>query len=70
LDAPSLKLKRTGAIRIIITIRRIEDAIASWIEALETLPETAVIETIRSWVHMFHQLRGLSLIVSYRQIHR
>jgi hypothetical protein len=29
LDAPSLKLERTGAIRIIITIRRIEDAIPS-----------------------------------------
>jgi hypothetical protein len=28
-DAPSLKLERTGAIRIITTIRRIEDAIPS-----------------------------------------
>jgi hypothetical protein len=65
---PSLELAKTGALRIIITIRRIEDALASWVEAFETLPDTVVIEIMRRWLHMFHELRGLSLVVSYRQI--
>jgi hypothetical protein len=68
LDESSMELAKTGAVQIIITVRRIEDALASWVETFETLPDSSVIEIMGRWVRMFHELRNLALIVSYRQI--
>ena len=39
LDEASLALARAGAMRVIMTVRRVEDAMASWLDAFDTLPE-------------------------------
>ena len=70
LDAPSMGMARTGAIPIIITIRRVEDAIASWITTFETHPEDMAIETMRNWLRMYRALRSRALTVHYNQIDR
>lgn len=69
-DTPSMELAKAGAARIIITIRRIEDALASWITTFEELPEDAAIDTMRNWLRMFRDLRAQADIVTYDQIDR
>ena len=39
LDAPSIELAKAGRVRIIMTVRRIEDAMASWLTAFEETGE-------------------------------
>ena len=70
LDEPSLALARAGAMRIVMTVRRVEDAMASWLEAFDAVPETVALEIMRDWLTMFRQLRSLALIVPYEQSDR
>jgi hypothetical protein len=70
LDEPSMELAQAGAMRIIFTVRRVEDAIASWINTFEAIPEATLIEIMRRWLHMFAELRHQALVVSYEQIDR
>jgi hypothetical protein len=68
LKQPSMELAKAGAARIVITIRRIEDALASWINTFETLRETTAIGFMRAWLQMFGELRNQALIIRYEQI--
>ena len=67
-DPPALELARAGALRIIMTTRRVEDAMASWLEAFDTLPEEVMLQVMRDWLGLYPQLRAYSKIVSYREI--
>jgi hypothetical protein len=70
LDEPSLALARAGAMRIIMTVRRVEDALASWFTAFDAIPEDQSLQIMRNWLKLFAQLRAHSLIVPYEQIDR
>jgi hypothetical protein len=70
LDEPSLALARAGAMRIIMTVRRVEDALASWFTAFGAIPEDQSLQMMRNWLKLFAQLRAHSLIVPYEQIDR
>ena len=70
LDEPSLALARAGAMRIIMTVRRVEDAMASWFDAFDTVPEPIALSIMHHWIGLFQQLRTKALIVPYGQIDR
>jgi hypothetical protein len=70
LDEPSLALARAGAMRIIMTVRRVEDALASWFTAFDAFPEDQSLQIMRNWLKLFAQLRAHSLIVPYEQTDR
>jgi hypothetical protein len=59
LDEPSLALARAGAMRIIMTVRRVEDAMASWFDAFDAVPEP-----------ILQHLKTKALIIPYEQIDR
>src|ERR1700728_1375490 len=58
LDEPSLALARAGAMRIIMTVRRVEDALASWFIAFDAIPEDQSLQMMRNWLKLFAQLRA------------
>ena len=68
LDATSLALARAGGMRIIMTVRRVEDAMASWLETLDTVPEPVTLGVMRAWLALYEQLRTKALLVPYEQI--
>ena len=70
LDEPSLALARAGAMRIIMTVRHVEDAMASWFEAFDAVPEPTALSIMQHWICLFQQLRTKALIVPYKQIDR
>lgn len=70
LDATSMELAEAGAMRIIMTVRRVEDAMASWLEAFDAIPEETAIQIMRDWLQLFRHLRSRALIVSYEEIDR
>jgi hypothetical protein len=70
LDEPSLALARAGAMRIIMTVRRVEDAMASWFDAFDAVPEAVALGVMHHWIGLFQQLRTKALIVPYEQIDR
>ena len=53
LDDPSMELAKAGAFQVIITVRRVEDAIASWTSIFGEVTEDALIEIMRRWLRMF-----------------
>ena len=59
---------RAGAMPIIVTVRRVEDALASWFTAFDAIPEDQSLQIMRNWLKLFAQLRAHSLIVPYEQI--
>ena len=68
-DALSIAMVRQGCVKVICTVRRVEDAVASWLEAFDW-SEGDTIEYFRSWLGMFSELRGRSLILSYDSVDR
>ena len=68
LDDPSMELAKAGAFQVIITVRRVEDAIASWTSIFGEVTEDALIEIMRRWLRMFCELRNQAVIVTYEQI--
>jgi hypothetical protein len=70
LDAPSLALARSGGMRIIMTVRRVEDAIASLINTFDTVPESIALQVMRDWLELFQQLRPHALMVPFEQVDR
>lgn len=70
LDESSIALARAGAMRIIMTVRRVEDALASWSTAFGAVPEDQSLQLMRDWLKLYAQLREHSLIVPYEQIDR
>jgi hypothetical protein len=69
-DGPSLELARAGAFRVLMTIRRVEDALASWLEIFDPLPEEVALQVMRDWLTLYRQLRAISVVVSYEEIDR
>ncbi len=69
-DEASIQLAQAGAFHVIMTIRRVEDAIASWLEVFETLPEDVALQVMRRWLRLYGQLRQHATIVSYDKIDR
>jgi hypothetical protein len=69
-DAPALELARAGAVHVIMTVRRMEDAMASLFEIFDTLTEEAALQTMRDWLKLYQQLRSYSKVVSYEEIDR
>ena len=66
LDEPSLALARAGAMRIIMTVRRVEDAMASWFDAFDAVPEAVALDVMHHWIGLFQQLRTKALISPIR----
>jgi hypothetical protein len=64
-----LPLVRLGACRTICTVRRVEDAMASWMEAFD-FSEQDSIENMKRWLALYKQVRGAALTISYTQIDR
>ena len=48
-----------------MTVRRVEDALASWFTAFDAFPEDQSLQIMRNWLKLFAQLRAHSLIVPY-----
>lgn len=63
----TISLARHGAMRTIITVRRIEDAAASWMETFQW-SEAETIEYLRAWLKLYVQLRDIALLLPYAQI--
>jgi hypothetical protein len=70
MDGPSMELAKVGGARIIITVRRIEDAMASWLTTFEETGEATAIEMMRKWLRMYRDLHAGALIVRYDEIDR
>lgn len=68
-DPHTIALARHGALRTIITVRRIEDAAASWMETFHR-SEAETIECLRTWLRLYAQLRDVALLLPYAQIDR
>lgn len=68
-DAPTLALARHGAFRTIITVRRIEDAAASWIGTFGW-SEAQTVEHLRAWLALYTELRDTALVVPYAELDR
>jgi hypothetical protein len=68
LDEPSLALARAGAMRIIMTVRRVEDAMASWFQAFDAVPEPIALGIMHRWICLLQHLRTKALIIPYEQI--
>ncbi len=69
-DTASVELARAGAARIVMTVRRVEDAMASWFEAFDAVPEAVAIQVMRDWLRLFQALHGTAVIVPYATIDR
>jgi hypothetical protein len=70
LDESSLVLAKAGAFKVIITVRRIEDAVASWLETFDALPEVILIAIMHQWLRMFLELWSVALVVPYDELDR
>lgn len=66
---PLIALARHGGMRTVITVRRVEDAAASWMETFGWSPTEAV-DHLREWIALYVRLRDVALIVPYAQIER
>lgn len=62
-------LARHGALRTVCTVRRIEDAAASWIETFGW-SEAETVEHLRAWLALYAQLRNVALLVPYGEVDR
>ena len=63
-DRTCIDLARQGACRTICTVRRVEDAVASWMETFG-FSEDDSNAAMRDWLAIFRQLRQTALVVPY-----
>jgi len=70
LDASALAAARRGVFRTIITVRRIEDACASWLEIFPDLPVSTCWDVMHGWLDLYQQIGSSGLRVSYNTIDR
>jgi hypothetical protein len=64
IDEGGLCLARYGAMRLICTVRRPEDAVASWMELLGVSEEESI-DVMRRWLLLYRQIRPFALTVNY-----
>lgn len=67
MDDTAIRLARAGAIRVICTTRRPEDAAASFIQTFG-LDEDVAIALVRGWIGMYAQVRRVALTIDYDTI--
>jgi hypothetical protein len=68
-DEFTLRLIELGAVKAVCTVRRPEDAIASWMETFGFQFNEAVAH-MQEWLSMYARLRKHALVVPYEQIDR
>jgi len=68
-DETTTRLVRLGAIKAVCTIRKPEDAIASWMETFGFTLEQSI-EYMRGWFMSFEHIRHHALVVRYELIDR
>jgi hypothetical protein len=68
-DDVTLRLIELGAVKAVCTVRRPEDAIASWMEAFGFRLDESI-ASMQEWLKMFERLRNHALVVRYEQIDR
>jgi hypothetical protein len=68
-DDVTLRLIELGAVKVVCTVRRPEDAIASWMEAFGFQLDESI-GAMQEWRRMFARLRDHALVVRYEQIDR
>ena len=68
-DPATMALARHGALRTVITVRSIEDSVASWIDTFGWSDAEAV-DHLQAWIQLYIGLRGVALIVPYAQVDR
>ncbi|MCW8306057.1 hypothetical protein AruPA_03320 [Acidiphilium sp. PA] len=69
MDELGINLARTGAIRVICTIRRPEDAVASFMETFG-FPEAESIILIKAWLALYEKIRNVALTIDYEFLDR
>lgn len=68
-NAVMLRLVELGAIKVVCTVRRPEDAIASLIDTFQVSLDE-LISQMRDWITMFYQLRRHALVIPYAELDR
>lgn len=62
-----MDLVRLGAVKAICTVRKPEDAIASWMETFDFgLDES--INHMMAWIEMFQEIRSFALVLCYEDV--
>jgi hypothetical protein len=69
LDDRSVLLGRYGAMRVICTVRKPEDAVASWMQMFNA-SEEETIAGMRAWLQLYRELKPFALTIRYRTIDR
>ena len=69
LDDAGILLAQFGGMRVICTVRRPEDAVASWMEAFGDSAEDAI-DAVRNWLRFYRQISSSALTVRYNTIDR
>jgi Sulfotransferase domain len=68
-DDLTIRLIHIGAVKAVVTVRKPEDAIASWMDTFGfSLDES--IQHMTNWIEMFQRLQDRALIIPYDQIDR
>ncbi len=66
-DRTCIDLVRQGACRTICTVRRIDDAVASWIETFGFTEDQSIV-AMRDWIGLYRQVRVHALTIPYELI--
>ncbi|MGY4830593.1 hypothetical protein ACVNIS_18625 [Sphaerotilaceae bacterium SBD11-9] len=67
IDEVTCRMVQLGGIKVVCTIRKPEDAIASWMETFGFNLEDSI-GHMREWIRMFGQLKDYALVVEYDDI--
>ena len=68
-DDITIRQIQIGAVKSIVTIRKPEDAVASWMETFGfSLDES--LDHFKDWIEMFRHIQNSSLVIPYDQIDR
>ncbi len=62
-----IRLVQLGAVKSIVTVRRPEDAILSWMHTFG-MPLEDTINAFESWFTIFHELRECSLVLRFEDV--
>ncbi len=69
IDEMTIRLLRLGALKSVCSVRKPEDAIASWMTTFQFSLQDSITHMI-SWIGMFHRIRHQSLIIPYELIEK
>ena len=66
-DELTVKLVKLGAIKVVCSVRKPEDAIASWMNTFGFSLEESI-AAMERWILLYRQVRGNSLVLRYEHI--